>query len=292
MAAAPEIADQPVHEEGLRAMELMRHAMDCQYGEGGDLTGDILFDREGFALTAASFQFVTPGGVRFHYQLGGKVHALCSGGANRDELRLYLWGTVFGAVAWLNGFSPLHASAVANADGVIAFTGAAGSGKSTLAAALYREGMAHVCDDTLLTVSASDGPLALPDGKPAKLWGDALAMIGLEAGLPIASVPGKYFTELSVPVQHAMPLRHLIFLEDGPDVSIEPVTGAAKLELLPSALYRDFIHAARADQRAHETLMLAFARHVQFWRLQRPRDPARFNADIRQITGLLNGLPQ
>lgn len=292
MPELPIFADRSGDQAGPQAMALMHHAMDWQAGGGTAPPGDVLFDKEGFTLTATSFRFVTAGGVRFSYQLGGRVQAVLPNGASRDELQLFLWGTVFGAVAWLNGLVPLHASAVAHASGAVAFTGPQGAGKSTLVAALSKAGMAHICDDTLVAVPCADGPLALPDGKPIKLWDDALELVGLQSQAAITSVPGKYYAEVLSPARHALPLRHLIFLEDGPDIVIEPITGTAKLELLPAALYRDFIYAAHADQSAHEAMMLTFAQHVRFWRLQRPRDAFRFDDDIQEIIGLIKGLPQ
>lgn len=276
---------------GKQAMAIIRNAMDWQAGDGAELPGDPLFEQDGFTLTQTAFRFITPGGVCFYYVLGGQVTVALPDNASMDEMQLYLWGTVLGAVAWLNGFFPLHASAVAHGDYAIGFTGPAGAGKSTLAAALGKAGMAHICDDTLVAVPCGECLLALPDGKRAKLWGDALEMLGLAASAAIAPVPGKYFADVLRPVRQAVPLRHLIFLEEGPQVAFEPVTGSAKLALLPSALYRDFVYAARADQSAHETMMLGFARHVQFWRLRRPRDAAGFGRDVQEIAALITGLP-
>src|SRR3546814_15695348 len=96
------------------------------------LEGVILYDEGGFALTADGFRFMTPGGIGFHYRLGQQVIAQASGPAQEAELPLYLWGTVFGAVAWLNGMVALHASALAIGGEVIAFPAPSGGGTSTL----------------------------------------------------------------------------------------------------------------------------------------------------------------
>lgn len=276
-------------------MAVMRHAMDWQAVDASaipaELAGDILFDLGGFAMTHTAFRFVTPGGVQFHYEVGGQAICHRPDGASADEMQLFLWGTVFGAIAWLNDFIPLHASAIMQHGGAVAFTGLSGAGKSTLAAALNARGAPHICDDTLVLATAGEGVLALPDGKPAKLWGDALHLLDGAPTASIAPVPGKFFVSMPATAKQAVPLRHLVFLEDADQLSLVPVSGAEKLTLLPDAFYREFIYLARADKAAHRAMMLALAGRVQFWRLRRPRNDAMTIQEIDKIAALITALP-
>lgn len=275
-------------------VERMNREMETRPGEvPASITGSFFSD-ESFAISGSEFIFDTLDGVRFHYQLGkGLVVQMPADAAVRGigslaetDYELFLWGTVFGAVAWLNGLVPLHASAVDVGGRIVAFTADSGGGKSTLAAGLARLGLPHVCDDTLV-VSVGERVVAMPDAKPLKLWGDALALTATEAIRPVLSMPGKHYASPETKAASALPLTDLYFLEVGESVEAEPVTGSEKLTLLPWALYRNFVHTARGDRAAHERFLMSFCSQVRFWRLRRPFDPASFSTDLLKIKDIV-----
>ena len=75
-------------------------------------------------------------GYGYYYAPGQGIVIERPEAADPDEETLWLNGSVYAGVACLNGFLPLHASAVAVDGRAIAFTGPTGAGKSTLAAGL------------------------------------------------------------------------------------------------------------------------------------------------------------
>lgn len=259
------------------ARALLRDAMQFSEAPAPFLDGDVIFENPYFRMTREAFVFTTPGGARIHYRLGERVELDCPDPSLAGECRLYLWGTVMGAVAWFNGMMPLHCSAVASAGVAIAFTAPSGGGKSTLATSLAVYGYRHLCDDTLVIAEQDGLPFAIPDGKPAKLWSDALALAGVEAQEEVALLPGKHYAQPRNPQARPIPLRHLIVLEQGHEVSLEPITGAAKLEHLAEAIYRGFVHTARGDHDFHARMMLLIAQNVRFWLLRRPLDANNFD---------------
>lgn len=240
------------------------------------LEGELLHQDPFMRLAPDGFSFTTPHGVRFAYRRGGQVRVDCPDEALADERDLYLWGTVFGTVAWLNGLMPLHCSAIAGNSGAVAFTAPSGGGKSTLAAAFAQLGHAHVCDDTLVLQFGDGAPWALPDGKPAKLWGDALDMLGGVDAEPIATLPGKFYARPARRQQEPLELRDIVLLRFGQRTSLRPVTGADKLRHLPDLLYRGFVHRALDQGEFHARASLALAGHVRFWELERPREMASY----------------
>lgn len=268
-------------------IETMRSEMQVRFGPVAESLADGARIDDAFAMSRDAFLFVTPVGVRFHYRVGEAIRAELPGAETQDEYLLYLWGTVFGAVAWLNGFVPLHASAVAVRDRIVAFTADSGGGKSTLAAALARAGLTHVCDDTLVLDVQTDGVTAMPDGKPLKLWDDALTLTGTSAEAPVGIMPGKNYARAARTTDRAMPLTDLVLLDRGDTIALEPVRGAAKLAMLRDALYRDFIHAARGDDALHARLMLDISSQVRFWRLTRPFPADDFARDVKDIVAIL-----
>lgn len=272
------------------ALALIRREMRVTFGDVPASLPGSFYNHDDFEMSAQAFLFTTLGGVRFHYQLGAGITACLPDPDDDDEFTLFLWGTVFGAVAWMNGLVPLHASAVEKNGRVIAFTADSGGGKSTLAAALAGQGFRHVCDDTLVLSLESDGVLALPDEKPLKLWEDALSLTGAKAQTPIRAVPGKYYAPPPNKVDRALPFTDLVFLERGDEVVLEPISGAEKLQLLPATMYRDFVHISRSEPQDHARMMMQVAGSVRFWRLRRSFDPVRFAAGLAEVADQLESI--
>jgi hypothetical protein len=106
-------------------------------------------------------------------------------GAIPEDVRLFLLGTMFGALLHQRGELPLHASAVSVGGAAVAFCGHSGAGKSTLAAALHRRGFPLLSDDTGVVLPAADGSLVYHPGVPRiRLWRDALDHFDIDtAGL-------------------------------------------------------------------------------------------------------------
>ena len=89
-----------------------------------------------------------PHGLRILVEGGERIRYEAPGLA-ADEVRPFLLGSAWAALACQRGLLCLHASAVACADGVHAFTGASRDGKSTLAGALSMRGYPFFSDDVL-----------------------------------------------------------------------------------------------------------------------------------------------
>ncbi|TNE32941.1 MAG: hypothetical protein EP350_05195 [Alphaproteobacteria bacterium] len=266
----------------------LKRAMAVQMLPVPGCEGNLIYQDGHLAMTRDRFWFETPGGVRFYYRKGANVIAELPDEALRGEFELYLWGTVYGAVAWYNGLAPMHASAVSHNDRVIAFTADSGGGKSTLAAGLVDRGYGHFCDDTLIVLPVRGSPpVCLPDERPMKLWGDALQQLAATPLGPVATVPDKHYAQARRSDARILPLGDLIFLETGNDFALTPVTGASKLTLLPQAMYRSFIHAARGNREFHIDIMLNLASEVRFWRLTRPREQATIGKSCERTAQLL-----
>lgn len=275
---------------GEQSRARLRAEMRVREGKVPDRLADCFYDHDGFSIRQDAFIFRTRGGVGFSYRMdhGIIVELPENGGeAARDEMKLFLWGTVFGAVAWLNGLLPLHASAVSRNGRVVAFTAESGGGKSTLAAGLARRDWAHVCDDTLVLSAHNDELLALPDDKPLKLWNDAFDLVPSQRMDRIHAVPGKFYAKPESKEARVLPLRDLVFLEWGDSLALTPIFGAEKLRLLPDAMYRLFVHLASGHGDRHARFMLGVAGSVRFWRLSRPRAREQFDDYIQNISQLL-----
>jgi len=110
----------------------------------------------------------------------GRISFEKKAGAWDDFVRAHLLGRVLATAMWDDGWLPLHASAVATREGVIAFLAPKGFGKSSLALALARAGAPLVTDDTL-PIEPKMPARAWPGVHSVRANGDALAALGVSA---------------------------------------------------------------------------------------------------------------
>jgi len=233
-------------------------------------------------------------GYGYHYVPGEGVTIERAEQGDPDEERLWLNGSVYAAVACLNGLYPIHASAIAHAGQVIAFTGPSGAGKSTLVAGLGQRGLPLFCDDTLLLdLSDPERVIALPGHKRLKLTGEALALLGLPAEQPVGADTGKsYAAPPAGDLREPLPLAELVFLEHGQELEWRAVTGAERFARLADDHYTQSLYheAQRPDLAAQFALRARLAEQVSMARLIRPRSPAGLAGSLDLVLARL-GMP-
>ena len=220
----------------------------------------------------------------FHYRKGQGVTIERGPDVDPREESLWLNGSVYSAVASINGLLPIHASAVAESGAVVAFTGAAGAGKSTLVAALASRGLPMFCDDTLiLDLSDPDRIVCLPGHKRLKLRPDAVELTGATPQEKISGAIDKFYAEPAAgTVGATLPLASLVFLEDGPEAEITPIAGAERFIRLQDdhQTSRLFAEARRFDRAEHFKHLDRLARQLRMARFVRPRDRERFHEGV------------
>ena len=234
-----------------------------------------------------SFLLHTPDGLSYFYRKGDGITICRDAAADVSEEQLWLNGSVYSAVACINGFLPIHASAVAYEGSVFAFTGPGGAGKSTLVAALGQLELPMFCDDTLvLDLSEPDLIRCLPGHKRLKLTPDALALTNATPEEKVGSDYDKYY---AVPpagsVRSPLPLAELIFLEHGEALSIEPLRGSERFVRTQDDHYTAHLFAA-SRQFGREQLFqhrARMARQISMARLVRPWDPSRLLESARLL---------
>ncbi|MCB2076251.1 MAG: hypothetical protein KDE55_00985 [Novosphingobium sp.] len=208
------------------------------------INGEVLPERE-WQLEDDRFLMRADGDHYFFYRKGYGVTIERGAGADPATEPLWCNGSIYAAVASINGFLPIHASAVAINDEVYAFTGPSGAGKSTLATALGQHGLPLFADDTLvLDLSEPDRVIALPGHKRLKLAPDAIALTGARQEEKVGRDIDKFY---AVPpggvVTAPMPLTTLFFLEVGNEPGIVPLGGAEKFFRFQDTHYTAEIYA-------------------------------------------------
>ena len=223
-------------------------------------------------IAAGEYLLHVPQVAGFHVRAN---HITVSPLAQADDaaVRLYLFGSVMGALLHLRGVLPLHGSAVSLPDhrGAAIFTGQSTAGKSTLAAALARRGYALMADDIAAIRVAADGCTLLPGLARSKLWRQAAEFLQLDAAQGSPVRPDKFAFTSTIAVQPAR-VTHVYQLQPQADagLSLTPVPGLAKLRLLDEQTFRrNYVHGFGLGG-AHLQRLSVLAGQVRAARIVRP----------------------
>lgn len=237
------------------------------------------------------FWFKTGTGFHIFYRKGDGVTIEREPGADPTEEQLWLNGSTYAAIAAINGYLPVHASAVAWQGRAYAFAAPSGSGKSTLAAALGRHGMSLVCDDTMiLDLRPPTEVICLPGHKRLKLSDDALILSGAKGQEKVGRMIDKYYARpAGGTVQQALPLAGIFYLESSDAVRCDAISGAAGIARLNDGHYTAQLYAlARAEGLAERLAHLAdVTSRIRQHRLTMPRDPVRFRGHVGEVAALI-----
>lgn len=238
-------------------------------------------DRDWFmTIEGDCFWFMTGTGFHIFYRKGEGITVQREADADPAEEQLWLNGSTYAAIAAINGYLPLHASAVAWRGRAYAFAGPSGSGKSTLAAALGRHGMPMVCDDTMIVdISRPEEYVCFPGHKRLKLKEDALPLAGSSRGEKVGRMIDKFYaTPPGGTFDQSLPLARIFYLDEGNVVRFAAIGGARRVACLNEDHYTAQLYAlARGQDRAARLAQLgAIASRIRMDRLVRPLDPHRF----------------
>jgi hypothetical protein len=268
----------------LPAELLLKKETRVLYGPVPDRLFDSPLNEMTWQMRDGAFLLRAEGDHYFYYRLGEGVVVHRGPDADASEESLWLNGSVYAAIASMNGLLPIHASAIAWNGAVFAFTGPAGAGKSTLVAALGRYGLPMFCDDTLvLDLSDPDRIVCLPGHKRLKLRQDAFKLTGAAREEKVSRTYDKnYAVPVAGTVDQSLPVAELIFLEEGPDPAMTRITGSERFVRMQDEHQTRYLFEAasnfdRTEQFAHRARL---ARQIEMSRFVRPCDPDRFEEGV------------
>lgn len=263
------------------AQFLMRAETSAQEGYVPKTLNNALTENSLYAISKDAFLLDLPSGLRFYYARGKGVLYSRPKSVSDSEVKLFLNGTVYGAIAWLNGLLPLHSSAVTLNDKVHAFVGDTGAGKSTLAAALSARGLPLFADDVLiLDMNSSAQIMAIPGHKQLKLWKDAIELTKLSPNEPVRNNIEKYFVDPPMTNQlHPMSIAGLHFLGDKaqatPQLSV--VDGVERFNLVRSVFYRPEFCIALTQKKDLFIRISRILHEIPMFRFDRSKNTALFD---------------
>jgi hypothetical protein len=208
-------------------------------------------------------------------------------GSTEEDVRIFMLGSVLGALLHARRILVLHASVIQTARGAVLFMGRTGSGKSTLLGAFLQRGYKMLTDDKAGIVVDSEGsPVALPGMPFVRLTKDSVDKLGFPVnglrpnqGLNKYVVPVDSFCEGPIPVRAAYSMRP----HNRTDIQVEPVDSIDRFETLSSQIYRRrFIHNSHQRESAFRTLG-AVASRTGVARLRWPDHPCRLDELVSRI---------
>jgi hypothetical protein len=126
--------------------------------------------------------------------------------------------------------------------------------------------------------------MALPGMPRVRLWRQSLDLFGLGSeGLEPSYIDADY-DKWDLPVEHAslsaeeLPLAAIYVIEDGPDIALTPLGGAAAVGALFDHTYRGAQVERIGGAAAHWRMVTMLAASIPVIRLERPRDLSRLDA--------------
>jgi hypothetical protein len=274
------------------AMSLFARETSVREGPAPSSLPGALSETATYAIARDEFLLRLPNGLRYHYERGKGVTVARPQAVPEDEIALFLNGSVYGAIAWINGYVPLHAASVVQGAGVHAFSGPSQIGKSTLAARLGASGLPLFCDDVLvLDLKTPDIIMCVPGHRQSKLWSDALALTGAEAGQRVRETMDKYYAAPLGGVWTApLPLVGLNILDfrARQRPSFNALKGAERFARVSSSFYRPHFGAVLLEYRALFGIVERISRQVKLSLFERPKDKAVFEDGVGLIAAAIS----
>ena len=249
--------------------------------------------------------YASPQGFRLVYDDTG-VFDVTSGGreirwhrpesADLEAGRLDVLGRVLALALHASGWLSLHGSAVAMADGAVAFLAPKGNGKSTLAFALMRAGAALMTDDTVVIGSGLPATVR-PGVQSVRLFRDSADWLSATAPIAGSSDVKATFGQISEDARRLTraPLAALYLLESVPAGTIAEPLERSRLagpDAVFGLLGQTKIGALLGGSEAPAVFasVVALSEGTAIYKLRVTRDYARLGTVVERIMGWHGGV--
>lgn len=221
--------------------------------------------------------------------------------ATDDEVRLFLFGSGFGALLHQRGLFVLHASAIETDQGAVLFVGPSGNGKSTTAAAFHQRGYRVLADDICaLKMDEMGCPVVIPAYPQLKIWADTAKKLERDTDkMPrvrpqLEKYAWRIHEDFSTDPLPLFAIYHLIS-HNKPEFELIPMDDADKFRVLLNNTYRSRFMDGLQMRASHFKLGMVTANTALIRRVIRPSGGFKLNelidlleADFREQLSLSN----
>ncbi len=223
--------------------------------------------------TPKSLWLQVPQIARFLVGNGNAIRIDPEPGIDEDSIRVFLLGSVFGALLHQRGHLVLHGNAIRIGDQCMVCVGCSGAGKSTLAAGFLQRGYTILADDV---VPVDSDCRAVPGFPRIKLWQDVAERLNIDtAGLRRIRPNLEKF---NYPVDLAadtppLPIRWIYILGSNnvaEEFQIDPIQGLQRFQPLRNNTYRVGFLDGMGLKPEHMKLCGQLAGRIRLARVTRP----------------------
>lgn len=198
--------------------------------------------------------------------------------ADVENIKLYLFGSLIGAVAHQRKILPLHASAINYKGNAILFAGNSGVGKSTIVAEFNKRGFEIIGDDTLLIhKNASNNVFyTYPGSYEIKLWNDVakdFSHLGDERYRILDKNKFRYNLDTNIEDRKydiKCIYKMNVITVDKPTIS--ETVPIQKIKILKNITYRLKLGSYIGNKVNHFRQIADFAKHIEIKQLARNRE--------------------
>ena len=229
-------------------------------------------------ITEDAYQMDKEHLARFLAERGERITVQICPGSSLEEAKVYLLGSCMGAILLQRKILPLHGSCVCDESAGILLTGRSGAGKSTIAAGFLAKGFGILTDDVAaVRLDDAEMPVVVPSYPRQKLWEDAAQrVVGAHEKTFLFRAEGNR-SKFSIARDGCfcresarIAAVYAIIPGNVPDVVLEEVKGAAKVDVLLNNIYRKrMAHQMGLAGWCHLSCM-RFAQNLKVFRLVRP----------------------
>lgn len=232
-----------------------------------------------FQLTKNEFLLEVDNIAKYYVNKGKKIIIETKKKEVDKEIRLFLLGSVFGALFLQKGLLPIHGSSIKFGNSATIFTGLSGVGKSSIATFFISQGYHVLADD----ISVVNQNLEVVPGYPnMRIWNDVLQELNMNNEPLIQLRPN--IKKYQVPVNDKycstpLPLRNIIIIntKNSPGFVIEELTGINKFNALKNNTYRYRFVKGLEKQLDHFFILNKLLPEINMYKVTRPQSPLLLN---------------
>jgi len=219
-----------------------------------------------------SFWLHVPGVARFIVADGTRILFDPEPDSDEASVRVFLLGSVLGALLFQRGLLLLHGNAVEVNGRCLICLGPSGAGKSTLAAGLLKRGYRLLADD-VVPIDADCN--AVPGFPRLKLWQDAASKLDMDTGGLDRIRPELNKFNLMIADRFCdtpLPVRWVYILASDPrgTFEVQPIKGMKRFRPLRANTYRRRFMEGMALRPEHLARCGALANNIHLARVIRP----------------------
>lgn len=207
---------------------------------------------------------------------GDSVEVFAHEKSDLASIKLFLNGSVLGAVLHQRGILPFHGSCFQYEQKGILICGQSGAGKSSVTAAFCQYGALFINDDISPVEIRESGTCIIPIKTRIKLWDDSIKKLAIENDNFDKIRPDleKFYLPNSEEFQEKQDLHHIFILSQHNKAEFESyeLEGMAKYNALRQQIYRKmYLKGMPERQKAYFKQLFLLAKTVKVTRIIRPQ---------------------